>query len=73
MDAMSNGRSLEGDASWSVSTSPGRQSVINMRLVDGLSRQVTVRVQMSAPAIAELAQIISDFGQDPGPGERDGR
>lgn len=65
MGPMSESHGLEGDASWSVSKSPGRQSVINMRLVDGAARQVTVRVRMSAPAIAELAQIISDFGQEP--------
>jgi hypothetical protein len=34
-----------------------------MRLQDNAGRNVLIRVQMSAPAIAELAQIISDFGQ----------
>lgn len=60
---MPEGHNSDGDASWSVSKAAGQQSVINMRLKDGADRQVTVRVRMSAPAIAELAQVISDFGQ----------
>ena len=62
---MQDGHTPDDTASWSVSQAPGKQSVINMRLTDGAARHVTVRVRMSAPAIAELAQIISDFGQEP--------